>query len=163
CLMRGGPVEGCRQTIQDLLWELDTHDADLAGPKMLDCSGRIVSADPHFDSDLMPATSGWLEQDEGRFDYVSNAPWLPATMLLVRRHVFRSIGTLDPDLAGNLQDADFCLRARSRGFKCLYAGNVTICLRSADSGPVRVEATRGFQDRWSRFPELLFPEQIVPK
>jgi len=77
--------------------------------------------------------------------------------------VFRSIGTLDPDLAGNLEDADFCLRARSRGFKCLYAGNVTICLRSADSGPVRVEATRGFQDRWSRFPELLFPEQIVPK
>jgi hypothetical protein len=162
CLMRQQPSGDCRQAIELLLREMDSNEADLAGPKVLDCSGRIVSADPYFDSELMPASAGWLEQDQGRFDYISHASWLPAAMLLVRRHVFRSIGSLDPDLAGDLRDADFSLRARSRGFKCLYAGNVAMYVPTAGDAPARAGSST-FRSRWSRSPELLFPEQLIPQ
>jgi GT2 family glycosyltransferase len=161
CVVRGEPPEDSQQTIQDLIRELEAHDGDLIGPKAVDFQGRLLIADPYFDSELMPATAAKLQYDEGRFDYVMAAPWLPAAMLLIRRHVLRSIGAFDPDLAGNLQDADFCLRARSRGFKCCYAGNVTaVGAFSADTDR-SAEDKRRFLDRWSRFPELLFPEQFI--
>jgi GT2 family glycosyltransferase len=140
---------------------MEIHDADLMGPRIYDLSDRLLSADPYFDSELLPTTSGWLESDNGRFGGPSDVPWLPATMLLVRRHVLQSIGMFDPYLAGSLQDADFCLRARSRGFRCLYAGNVTVHIEAGDAAETPPDAKRRFQERWSRFPELLFPEQVI--
>jgi hypothetical protein len=161
CIVRGEPPKDCQQTIQELVRELETHDADLIGPKAVDFQRRLLIADPYFDSELMPATAAKLQYDEGRFDYVMAAPWLPAVMLVIRRHVLRSIGGFDPDLAGNLQDADFCLRARSRGFRCCYAGNVTAVGAFSPNADRPAEDKLRFLDRWSRFPELLFPEQII--
>ncbi|MCP5111372.1 MAG: hypothetical protein GY953_11115 [bacterium] len=159
CLIRGEPPEDSGRVINDLMRELEAHDADLVGPKTVDEEGRLLSADPYFDSEMMPATAGRLESDEGRFDYVSPAPWLPAAMLLIRRYVFRSIGSFDPTLTGSLQDSDFCLRARSRGLKCLYAGNVTVCASIEEAEAAG--AKRRFLDRWSRSPELLYPERKI--
>jgi GT2 family glycosyltransferase len=163
CLMRGEPGADSADVIAALVRTLQAYDADLIGPKAVDSRGRLLVADPHFTSDLMPATGGPVEADDGRFGYVATVPWLPANLLVVRRHVLRSIPGLDASLAGRLQDADFCLRARRRGFTCLYAGTVTAVCTSFEEEERRVDLTRRFLDRWGRLPHLLFPEEGAPE
>ena len=164
CVVRGEVPDNLRAVIAPLLQAMHTYDADLVGPKVVDRQGRLLAADPHFGSDLMPATS-WCrgEADDGRFDFVAPVSWLPAKMMLVRTHVFRSIRGLDAELPGHLQQADFCLRARSRGFKCLYAGHVTAVCDSWKEQETSREAERHFLDRWARFPHLVFPEEVTPE
>jgi hypothetical protein len=164
CVIRGDVPDNVRAVIPPLLQALQMYDADLVGPKVVDRQGRLLAADPHFGSDLMPATAGCRgEADDGRFDFVAPVPWLPAKLILVRTHVFRSIRGLDAELTGHLQQADFCLRARGRGFKCLYAGHVTAVCDSWREQETSREAERQFLGRWARFPQLVFPEEETPE
>jgi GT2 family glycosyltransferase len=138
---------------------MQAHDADLIGPKATGGDGRLLVADPHFGSDLMPTTASPGAVDDGGSDEVVPAPWMPAHTLLVGRHVFLSIHGLDQDFSGHLQDADFCLRARQRGFRCVYAGDVTAVGGTHDEAAAPIEMRRHFLERWSRFPELVFPAE----
>lgn len=46
-----------------------------------------------------------------------DAAWVPATAMAVRREVAAAIGRFDPRLGAYAQDLDFCLRARSAGWR----------------------------------------------
>ena len=137
---------------------MQAHDADLIGPKAIGRDGRLLVADPHFGSDLMPTTASPDAVDDGGYDEVVPAAWMPAYTLLVGRGVFLSIHGPDQDFSGRLQDADFCLRARRRGFRCVYAGDVTAVGGAPDEAVAPIEMRR-FLARWSRFPELVFPAE----
>jgi hypothetical protein len=45
--------------------------------------------------------------------------YVPGTVALIRREVFEAIGMLDPDFFFSGELADFCLRARQAGFRCV--------------------------------------------
>jgi hypothetical protein len=162
CLVRTEAEENSRAVLAALMLRMRTFDADLVGPKTVDREGRLLVAEPYFGSDLMPTATAAAAVDDGRYDDVVDAPWLPAMMLLVRRHVFRAVPALDAELAGDFQDADFCLRARQRDFRCVYAGDVKSVAPGRAQVPVSVQMRHRFLERWIRFPELAFPEQAAP-
>ncbi len=102
-------------------------DADLAGPKLLNGTGRIYSGIPEVDPLLQETRVGGMgEEDIGQHDAEQLAPWLPSTVLLVHRSVLLATGGFDERFEGSQhEDADFTLRARDRGFDCCYVGSAT--------------------------------------
>ena len=63
---------------------------------------------------------GFDQIDDGRFDRAGIVDSLTGCGLLVRRAVFERIGVLDEGYFAYVEDADFALRAREAGFRCVY-------------------------------------------
>ena len=127
CFLDDDIVLSSPDVITGLLEGMESMQAELAGPKILDAKDRIFCADPFFNRTLMPIPRGLDEVDEGQFDYCSEVAWLPTTLLLIRREVFRAVGGFDEGYIGSqVEDADFCLRARQRNFTCAYIGSHSI-------------------------------------
>jgi hypothetical protein len=64
---------------------------------------------------------GMGEVDRGQFDSDAEVEYVNGCAMLVRREVFLEIGLWDPSYHLCFEDADFCLRARRAGWRCLYA------------------------------------------
>jgi GT2 family glycosyltransferase len=115
------------KTLPTMIDAMIQLDADLAGPKLLNGVGRIYSGLPEVDPLLHETrVAGMGDKDLGQHDVVQLAPWLPSTVLLVHRSVIEAAGGFDERFQGSQhEDADFTLRARSRGFDCCYVGAAT--------------------------------------
>jgi glycosyltransferase involved in cell wall biosynthesis len=111
-------------TLTTLLTCMVQNNAGLCGPKLVTPSGAIYSGPPAID----PVTqntriTGLGERDNGQYDRNCYVPWIPSTLMIVHQSVALSTGGFDESYVGSQhEDADFCLRARSRGFDCYYAG-----------------------------------------
>ncbi len=81
------------------------------GQKIFDYGGKV--------NPLTGRTTHW-ENSQGRVDYVSGA------CMLVHRQVFAKIGFFDERFFLYLEDADFCLRAKTAGFKIAVAKDIVI-------------------------------------
>ncbi len=137
------------QALDLLLAEMQRLDADLIGPKILQSNGRIYCAHPFFNSERMPIPRGLGEVDTGQHDYSAPTAWLPSTFLLARRRVCASIGGFDEAYLGSqMEDVDFCLKARSRGFFCFYAGSASVRHGNAERNNYFYPNLRYFQARW---------------
>jgi GT2 family glycosyltransferase len=137
-----------------LLACLERDAADLAGPRIVDRTGRIFCADPCFDEGLFPKPRGLGEVDRGQYDYAAEVPWLPSTFLLVRREVW-SIGGFDEAYPGSqMEDVDFCLKARSRGFRCRFTGETEVVHLNQQRNDRFSDNFRLFRERWHRRAEL---------
>ncbi|HEY0512616.1 MAG TPA: glycosyltransferase [Thermoanaerobaculia bacterium] len=140
----------------ELLAGLERRAADLAGPKIVDRAGRIFCADPFFDGDFFPKPRGLGEEDGGQYDYSAEVPWLPSTFLLVRREVCRSVGGFDEAYRGSqMEDVDFCLKARRLGFRCRYVGETEVTHLNQQRNDRFSENFRIFFQRWGRQGERL--------
>ncbi len=136
---------------EELLERLDTRAAHLAGPKIVDRAGRIFCAAPFLDGDLFPKPRGLGEEDGGQYDYTAEVSWLPSTFLLVRREVCRSIGGFDEAYQGSqMEDVDFCLKARLHGFRSCYAGEAAVTHLNQQRNDRFSENFRIFFRRWGR-------------
>jgi Glycosyl transferase family 2/Glycosyltransferase like family 2 len=145
-----------RGDLEVLCARLDEDDADLIGPKIVDPAGRIFSSDPYFDAGLFPKPRGIGEEDRGQYDYASEVPWLPSTFLLARREVCKSLGGFDEGYPGSqLEDVDFCLQARQKGFRCCYAGDAKIIHFNQQRNDRFSENVIRFHRRWQRHADLL--------
>jgi len=63
---------------------------------------------------------GHKEIDEGKFNEEKEIDYVSGAAILVKKEVFEKIGFFNPDYFLYYEDADFCLRARSEGFRVLY-------------------------------------------
>lgn len=142
---------------EKLLAAAGNDEAELVGPKLLDGAGRIFCADPYFEN-MMPKPRGLGEVDHGSYDYIRLTPWLPTTFLLTRREVSLATGGFDESYLGTqMEDVDYCLNARSRGFRCLYAGSTAVVHHNRQRNDRFYENTGIFIARWRRRPELFEP------
>jgi len=113
--------------VEILLKRMEELEVDMVGPKLVTDTGMIYCADPFFNDLNMPNPRGLGESDHNQYDYSSIVPWLPTTFLLVRRSVCCAVGGYDENYVGTQhEDVDFCLRARARGFRCAYIGEVAV-------------------------------------
>ncbi len=61
------------------------------------------------------------EFDRGQYDRDESVPYINGCAMLVRREVFETIGFWDPVYYLGVEDADFCVRMRRAGYRCMYA------------------------------------------
>lgn len=78
---------------------------------------------------------GIRETDHGQYDGDSEVDYVTGCALMARREVFESVGLLDEGYRAYYEDADFCLRARDRGYEIWYtSGGVLWHKISASTG-----------------------------
>jgi hypothetical protein len=63
---------------------------------------------------------GMGKPDDGSYDSLRECDFITGCCLLARREVFEQVGLLDEDFFAYLEDVDFCVRTREKGFAVLY-------------------------------------------
>lgn len=140
-----------------ILAVMHEHSADIIGPKILSSKGEVCSAEPYFNDEQLPVSRGSGERGDTQPDAVTDAQWLPAECLLIRREVMNAVGGFDAGYAsGQFETADFCLKARLRDFKCLYAGAAAVVCNMPGPGTVAPESLERFHEKWSDYAHLFW-------
>ena len=70
------------------------------------CKGRILAT---------------LETDNGQYDETSECFWATGACMLVRAHLFHTLGGLDADYFAHMEEIDWCWRAKRAGFRIMCA------------------------------------------
>ncbi|HLA69399.1 MAG TPA: glycosyltransferase family 2 protein [Bacteroidota bacterium] len=101
----------------------ENPEAGIVGAKILyfDQPGTVWFAGGQFNRNSgFGKHFGLGKPDDGSFDAVRPCDFITGCCLLARREVFDQIGLLDEDFFAYLEDVDFCMRARDKGFTILY-------------------------------------------
>ncbi len=129
-------------------------------PRIWSAGGRVT-----FGRNLA-RLDGHRERDRGQHDVARDVSFLPATVWLARRDLFREVGLFDEAFFCYVEDVDFCVRAVERGCRLRYEPRSRVVHEgSAASGggytPLRkyLNAAGGFRllrkhgtaARWCRF------------
>ena len=61
------------------------------------------------------------ERDRGQYDETGEVDYVNGCAMLMRASVVREIGLFDPIFHLAVEDADWCMRAKRRGYRCLFA------------------------------------------
>lgn len=64
---------------------------------------------------------GQGEIDVGQYDRTQEVDYVNGVAMLIRRRVLQDIGFWDPVYYLGVEDADFCVRAKRAGYRCVYA------------------------------------------
>jgi GT2 family glycosyltransferase len=108
-------------------------------------SGLIDHAGIKFDSQGLPIHAARDEAVPPRAEF-TRWPAVSSACLLIPKELFLRLGGFDPDLGGDFQAADFCLRAASAGYQHLVANRSIIYHRGEDAS----SGEALFQERWGR-------------
>lgn len=145
-------------TFRELLKTMTETGADIIGPRLVTPSGKIFCADPFFNEGLRPVPKGIGEDDNGNYRYTSVVPWLPSTLFIIKREVLVAVNGFDEGYAGSqMEDVDFCLKARQRDFRCVYAGHVSVVHYNNQRNDRFAENFGRFQLRWKQHDYLFTP------
>jgi GT2 family glycosyltransferase len=74
------------------------------------------------------------EEDLGQHDQVSETDFVQGSCMLIKRSVVQTIGLFNGDYFCYWEDAEYCLRARSAGFKCLFCPTARVWHKGSWSG-----------------------------
>ncbi|MFI5348591.1 MAG: glycosyltransferase [Elusimicrobiota bacterium] len=126
----------------------------IVGCKVTAPGGRI------FTAELTPAGTacGHGESDEGQRDYRRACECVAKTCWLMRRSLFSRVGLFDERFFPcQFEDADYCLRARLKGFRVLYEGGAAVSHAGLFriAGPQFARNRKLFERKWllrPRFP-----------
>ena len=89
---------------------------------------------------------GLRERDDGHYRAVEETGYLTGCCLLARREVWEQVGVLDEAYFIYAEDADWCLRARAKGFRLLFVPTARLWHK--------VSASAGAQSRWKIYQRL---------
>lgn len=78
-------------------------------------------------------TQGLSKKDAGQFKSTKFTDYVPGACMLVRKEVFQSIGLLSREYFLGWEDIDFCVAARSKGYKCLFVPSSIIWHKASAS------------------------------
>jgi hypothetical protein len=104
----------------------------------------------------LPLWRGWSrhrglrEIDRGQHDASRDVDYLTGCALLVRREALRDVGLLDTGFAMYAEDADWCFRARERGWRLAYAPRARMWHRVSASAGARswFKMRRRLRSQW---------------
>jgi GT2 family glycosyltransferase len=134
-----------------LVAALDRHPwADFAASRLVlfDDPGRLHSAGDFYGRDGMPGSRGVWQADRGQYDREEEVFGACAAAALYRRPMLAALAggapdaplqaALDPALTMYCEDVDLNLRARLRGYRCVYvpAARVRHMLSATGGGPL---------------------------
>ena len=87
------------------------------------------------------------EPDRGQYDRDDRVFWASGAACLIPSRLFSEIGGWDEDFFAYFEDIDLGLRARLRGFHCLYQAEAVGCHVGAATGRAYPELRAGLQFR----------------
>lgn len=64
---------------------------------------------------------GMLEAERGQYDEDEEVDYINGCALLIPRKVVEEVGLWDPQFHLAVEDADWCMRMKQRGYRCMYA------------------------------------------
>ena len=73
-----------------------------------------------------PFLRGNGERDDGRYDKVEAVDYISGTALMIKKEVIERIGLLDERFFAYFEDWDWCIRARTLGYKSVYVPDAVI-------------------------------------
>jgi GT2 family glycosyltransferase len=68
-----------------------------------------------------PSHRGLRREDRGQYDEATEVDYLTGCAMLMRTARVDDVGFLDPSFAMYAEDADWCFRARARGYRLMFA------------------------------------------
>jgi len=136
------------------MWRLleQTPNAGLCGTRLVFPEGTIQHAGVVFGPEATGPyhvsrgkPSALIQRRDAEFQAVTGA------CMLIRREVWDALGGLSGDFAFGLEDIDFCLRARQKGWRVGCSSRVdSLHFESMTPGRVRldIESRRVFMNKW---------------
>lgn len=123
--------------LEKLLTASKEQNFDIVGPKIYFAPGREYHKDRYSKKELgkvfwsvggkidwnniIGANIGVDEVDHGQYDQINtNIDFISGCVILIKTSVFKEIGYFDEKYFMYLEDADFCQRAKEKGFKMAY-------------------------------------------
>jgi GT2 family glycosyltransferase len=94
----------------------------IIGPKIYFFNSDII----WYGGGMLNARTGFTyhigegEPDNGQCDEEREVDFISGCVMLVKKKVFDNVGLLDKDYFHSHEDADYCLRAKKKGFKIAY-------------------------------------------
>jgi len=150
-------VDG-RDALTALLRAAHERELDLVSPALRAADGAAVRPDPALGRELRAVlTDQPAAGPEPRpAPEAGTAPWLPGPLLLVRREVVRAVGGFDDGFSGvRPAVADFCLKARERGFACASVDASGFGADDAGAVPTPEPDLRRLRAKWRGRRDLL--------
>ncbi len=100
----------------------------ILGPKIyfFDDPQRIWFAGGKFNWISGSSHIGFGEIDDGQYEISKKVSFITGCAMLIKKEVFEKIGFLDERFFLYYEDTDFCLRAKKRGFKCVFVPRAKI-------------------------------------
>jgi GT2 family glycosyltransferase len=87
---------------------------------------------------------GMGEIDHGQYDRVEEVDYINGCCMLIPRRVMQQVGPWDPIYFVSVEDADWCMRMKHAGFRCIYTHRARLWhMVSRSTGGYR--ASRTFQ------------------
>lgn len=87
------------------------------------------------------------EVDHGQYDQLEETPFITGCSMMVKKEVFEKIGFLDEKFFAYLEDLDFCLRAKSAGYKLLYVPRSIVWHKNASASGVGSDTHQYYMTR----------------
>jgi hypothetical protein len=136
-----------------LLEALEREQLDLAAPRIVTSEGAVTCGAPAFDLERRPV----MATAPGRAEASDlGAPWLHERLLLVRREVLAAVGGLDSGFEAPRSAAiDLCLRARQRGFRCGFLGEMAFVGPAPTARAIPPSDLERLHAKWAGAPDLL--------
>jgi len=69
---------------------------------------------------------GMGEEDLGQYDKVEEVDYVNGCAMLVRRQAIERVGPFDPIYFVGIEDADWCMRMKSKGYSCAYTPHAVL-------------------------------------
>lgn len=85
--------------------------------------------------------TGYHEIDHGQWDNIRDVDYVSGCAMLIRKKVLEDVGLLDERFFLYYEETDFCMRARKRGFRVVYAPHARVWHKAfattgGENGPV---------------------------
>lgn len=88
--------------------------------------GKINSAGLVYDGFMQAYDNGFMEEDNGQYDYIKEVDTVTGCCMLLKREMIEEIGSFWKPLKMYLEDLELCIRARKKGWKVLYVGTTEV-------------------------------------
>ncbi len=139
--------------IEPLINELE-ESVGAVQPKIYSMHDReqIWSAGGRFKAWIgLPVTIGEGSKDNGQFDEIKTLDWITGCCLTFRREMVDEVGYLDDTYFILFEDADWSLRARSKGYNLLYIPDSKIYHFESATAVSRKKGKEGYRSPFRQY------------
>ncbi|MCA9386815.1 glycosyltransferase family 2 protein [Candidatus Dojkabacteria bacterium] len=88
--------------------------------------GKINSAGLVYDGFMQAYDNGFMDDDNGQYDYIKEVDAVTGCCMLLKKEMIVEIGAFWEPLKMYLEDLEFCIRAKKKGWKILYVGSTHV-------------------------------------